>query len=333
MVNKIIDSKYKVKKRIGGGGMGVVYLAEHQMMQRNVAIKIIHPNRIDEEDYEEFLMRFQREARTASKIEHPNVITIFDFGVFEARPYLVMQYNPGKTLTKILKEEGHLSVERTYKIIKQVCAALRASHQRGIIHRDLKPDNVMITDSSDGQEFVQVLDFGLAKAMNSDSGANKVTQSGVVLGTLEHVAPEHVQGLDQDTRSDIYGLGVLLYQMLSGSTPFKGDTPVELMFKHVNEAVPEFNEVTPEVKVPKSVQALVMKALEKDPEKRQQTVQQLVAEYASALKESKVKKKKAIEAKRKREDAAELLRKLEADRAAEPSLWRNLAAVCGLFIL
>lgn len=286
LIGSIIDGKYRIISHIGGGGMGAVYKAEHVMMARMVAIKILHRHLASPHlESGEFMKRFQREARTACKIEHPNATTIYDFGYFDDQAYLVMQYNPGKELKKILAEEGPLPARRCYVILGQVCRAVAAAHKLNIIHRDLKPDNIMCFFDDDGSERVQVLDFGLAKVLGDGDPENStMTKTGIVMGTPQYMAPEQAVGLELDGRSDLYSLGVILYEMLTGTQPFSAENPMQLMLKHINE-VPELpSKRNPKAGISPELEALVMKALKKEPKNRQQSVLEFLKELRTAVK-------------------------------------------------
>ncbi len=276
--------KYLIKQVLGRGGMGAVYLAEHQLMRRKVAIKVLLTRMLDDDSSRK---RFEHEARIASQLSHPNAVTLFDFGVEAGLPYLVMEFVEGSTLKKLLKEEGALSVSRTVALLTQLEGALSQAHRMGIVHRDLKPDNIVLTRSDTGEEVPKILDFGISKAVQSseefateDTG---LTQTGMVVGTPRYLAPEQARGEKVDQRTDVYSLGIMTYEMLSGKAPFSEGTVLEVIAQHLHTEAPKLSDVAKDV--PPKVTAIVASALAKDPADRPQTV----AEYVSALREASLK--------------------------------------------
>jgi serine/threonine-protein kinase len=269
---------YRVVRCIGQGGMGTVYLGEHPQIGKRVAIKVLHPEYSSNAD---LVNRFFNEARSVNDIQHPNIVDIVDFGEThsaggERLVYFIMEYLPGKTLAAVMAEEGPLGVERAVAIVRQVARALAASHRAGIIHRDLKPDNVMLT-TREHDEQVKLLDFGIAK-LTQDSDTSARTRSGVVMGTPRYMSPEQCEGNRQlDHRSDIYSLGVVLYEVLAGRPPFDGASNREIMTHHLMQpATPpsNFREIVP------ALEATVLRALEKDPERRFASMDQFAAALA-----------------------------------------------------
>jgi serine/threonine protein kinase len=286
--------KYRLHEIVGRGGMGVVYRAEHVYIGREVALKILH------EGYggrEESIKRFLREARAASLINHPNIVDVTDFGkANDGTVFFVMELLIGEPLDSILAREHRLDLLRSITICNQLAAALAAAHNKGIIHRDLKPENVMlipregrrelvrrVADESGERElserekqfdFVKILDFGVAKVREPEVQKSRVTQAGVVFGTPEYMAPETARVGFSDARSDIYALGIMFYEMLTGTVPFIGETPVEVMMKQVNDRVPPMHEVTPEAEITEDAERMILKALSKDPNQRQQSMEE-----------------------------------------------------------
>ena len=250
----IVDGRYRVVGRIGSGGMADVYCAEDLQLGRNVALKVLH-GRFAEDD--EFVERFRREARNAAGLQHPNVVSVYDRGEWDGSYYIAMEYLDGRPLKSIVVQEAPLDPERAIDLTVQVLRAARFAHRRGIIHRDLKPHNVIVDDEGRAK----VTDFGIARA-----GASDMTQTGSIMGTAQYLSPEQAQGMAVDARSDLYSIGVTLYELLTGRVPFDGESAVTIALKHVNERpVPPsaYNHaVTPEL------EAVVLRALEKDPRRR-----------------------------------------------------------------
>lgn len=276
-VGKTIDGKYLVEKLVGQGGMGNVYKARHLHMDTTLAIKILHPHLVTDATSVE---RFRREARAALAVDHSNAIKVMDFGVSDGKTvYLVMEFLEGQSLRQIIKQQGAISPSRTVEIAKQICGALGAAHAKNIIHRDMKPDNIVLLNPGTPQEIVKVLDFSIAKLKTADGAG--LTQQGMVVGTPQYMSPEQGEGRELDQRSDIYSVGVILYEMLTGQLPFKAASPVALVLKHIHSLPRPITELNGQV--PKAIEAVVMKALSKKREERQQTVHQLSEELQNAL--------------------------------------------------
>jgi len=278
LLGVLVDGKYRVEKKLGGGGMGLVYMATHEMMDRTVALKMLHKHLADSEAEGEFLERFKREAQATASIEHPNAITIHDFGIHEEAPFLVMQYIEGRALKDVLLETGALPLERTLPLMIQVCAAVAEAHRHNIIHRDLKPDNIMISERPDASERATVLDFGIAKIVGADDGNTSVTKVGSVIGTPQYMSPEQVHGKALDARSDLYAVGIILFEMCTGKVPFDSDSAVGLMMKHISEPPPAPRSLAPDADIPPRLEAAMLKALEKDPDDRFQDMLDFSAE-------------------------------------------------------
>ncbi len=284
LIGQTIDEKYEIISKLGTGGMGAVYEARHLFMDRHVALKLLHRRLVDDSQYDTFLQRFQREARTASQINHPNAVTIFDFGLHEEAPYLAMEYVVGENLREVLLDLGAMELERVRTIFDQICGAVSAAHDLEIVHRDIKPDNIMITKSHDGKESVRVLDFGIAKVLGQQNQGNvTMTQAGTTVGTPRYMSPEQVLGKDLDARSDLYSLGIVLFEMLSGEVPFEADSSMQVMFHHVNTKPKNVRTINPNLRIPRSIEQVVMKALEKKPEDRFSSVEELRRALADAV--------------------------------------------------
>jgi eukaryotic-like serine/threonine-protein kinase len=281
MIGSTLAGKYKIIKKLGEGGMGTVYQAQQMPIDRLVAIKVLLGKLATDEVA---VKRFEQEARAISKMQHPNTVTIYDYGkTDEDRLYIVMEFLRGKTLTDALRATGGMGLEvmRGIGIIRQVCASLADAHGAGIIHRDLKPDNIFLCEVGGSKDWVKVLDFGVAKLADNEAGAT-LTQTGMIFGTPKYMSPEQAEGKPIDFRADIYALGVVLYELMTGRPPFIAETPVALLLKHISEAPAPFRKIRPEIAVPPEVEAVVMRALEKDPDRRQLTVDQLATELENA---------------------------------------------------
>ncbi|TPW76396.1 Stk1 family PASTA domain-containing Ser/Thr kinase [Schumannella soli] len=253
-IGRLIDGRYQVRSRIARGGMATVYLATDLRLERRVAIKIMHGHLADDN---QFKQRFIQEARSAARLAHPNVVNVFDQGQDDESAYLVMEYLPGITLRDLLHDYGALTSEQTIDITEAVLAGLSAAHKAGIVHRDLKPENVLLAD--DGR--IKIGDFGLARA----ASANTATGA-ALLGTIAYLSPELVTRGVADTRSDVYAVGIMMYEMLTGEQPFKGEQPMQIAYQHANDSVPTPSSANP--KVPAELDELVLWATARDPEER-----------------------------------------------------------------
>jgi serine/threonine-protein kinase len=278
LIGVTIDDKYRIDSKLGEGGMGAVYRATRLMIGDAVAIKVLHSDQMNDPHVIE---RFRREAQAAARLKHPNVVTIHDFGVSRNNlVYLVMELVEGDSLRTLIKEQRILSPSTTGEIIFQVCAALEEAHRCNIIHRDLKPDNIIVTASSTGLR-VKVLDFGIAKLRDLSVTADNLTQTGAVLGTPHYMSPEQCMGEELDGRSDIYSLGIVIYEMLSGTVPFNPPSMSALIVQHVNQPPPLLRSVN--VHISAAIERTVMRALEKRREARPQTADALARELRDAI--------------------------------------------------
>ena len=260
LVGSVVADRYHVIRKLGEGGMGQVYLAEHVRMGRKSAVKVMNPGMVHDADA---ISRFNREASNASRISHPNVAAIYDFGeTSDGLIYLAMEYVEGEPLTKLIEREGALSALRAANIVRQTGEALAVAHDLGIVHRDLKPDNIMIAKDRDGADCVKVVDFGIAKAANNE--AQKVTRTGLVIGTPEYMSPEQLAGDPLDGRSDIYSLALVAFTMLTGRLPFPSETVQESMIMRLTERPRSLSEMKPEVNWPSTLQAVMDKGLARD---------------------------------------------------------------------
>ncbi|MEW6734299.1 MAG: serine/threonine-protein kinase [Acidobacteriota bacterium] len=244
LIGTLILEKYRIDRLLGRGGMGAVYEGKHLLLDRAIAIKVMHPQIVVDENA---VARFIREAKTSAKLDHPNAVTIYDFGVLENGAFIVMEFISGKSLRTVLSN-GALTVEQALEWFTPICAAVDAAHRRDIIHRDLKPENIMLKETAEGV-IVKVVDFGLAKLSTSESDSVKLTKSGQVLGTPQYMAPELFDGEDADPRSDIYALGIIFYEMVTGSVPFSGSLET-VIAGHLLKEPTSITKVNPAIKIP-----------------------------------------------------------------------------------
>jgi serine/threonine-protein kinase len=270
LVGQVIADRYHVIKKLGEGGMGQVYLAEHVKMGRRSAIKVMSPAMIHDPDA---VARFNREASNASRITHPNVCAVYDFGETpEGLIYLAMEFVEGVPLTDLIEQEGALPLARATAIFKQTADALQAAHDLGIVHRDLKPDNIMVARGRDGGDLVKVVDFGIAKAVGGDETGQKVTKTGLVVGTPEFMSPEQLSGDKVDGRSDLYALALVYFRMLTGQLPFQADSVQETMIKRLTDEPQKLAAARPDLTFPDGLQEVLDTALARTPGQRYQSV-------------------------------------------------------------
>ena len=279
LVGTTLAGKYRIDARLNEGGMGTVYRATHVLMEKTVAIKVLRPSLAADE---KIVARFSREARAASRISHPNALSVTDFGEDEnGIVFLVMEFLSGRTLKKLIRDEGPLPLTRVVEIVRQVGDALNAAHAQGVVHRDLKSDNIMLIDTMAG-DHAKVLDFGIAK-INEPEGKRdtELTAPNLVIGTPQYMSPEQCsQDSEIDARSDIYSLGVILYEMLVGHVPFTADSPTMVMMKHLQEPVPSVLEERSDL--PASIGRVIARAMAKLPGDRYQTVAELIEDLTIA---------------------------------------------------
>jgi len=279
LVGQVVADRYHVVKKLGEGGMGQVYLAEHVKMGRRSAIKVMNPSMVHDPDA---VARFNREASNASRITHPNVCAIYDFGETpDGLIYLAMEFIEGEPLTDLLEREGALPVGRATGIFLQTAEALQAAHDLGIVHRDLKPDNIMLSRRKGGGDTVKVVDFGIAKAVGGDEAGQKVTKTGLVVGTPEFMSPEQLSGDTLDGRSDLYSLALVFYRMLSGKLPFEATTVQETMIKRLTDEPTKLAEARPDLSFPAGLQPVLDTALARTPMERYQSVAKFAADIAA----------------------------------------------------
>lgn len=282
LVGRIVAAKYRVLASIAAGGMGKVYRAEQLPLGRPVALKVLHPKHTDGPDGPSLRKRFLREASILSKLQHPNIVTVFDYGKIEAdeeggeRLFMAMEYLSGETLLQRLIARGRLPWQECVAVAKQLARGLREAHARGIVHRDLKPSNVMILKAADGEERVKIVDFGIVKVLEVGDNDQELTQEGSVVGSPNYMAPEQISTGKVDPRSDMYSLGVILYQCLTGRFPFDVETPMQMMVAHVSKPPIPLLDRTAGLKVPAWLDELVMGCLAKSPDKRPQGMDEVL---------------------------------------------------------
>ena len=275
LCGQTLAGKYRIEGFLSQGGMGAVYRATHVMLGKPVALKLIRPEIVTSP---EVVRRFQREARAASLLSHPNIVTIYDLGqVEDGTLYLAMELCAGMSLKDLMVAEGPLAPRRAVRLCRAIAGALALAHKNRIVHRDLKPHNVMIARDAEGQETPKLLDFGIAKAVETDGAT--LTSTGMVLGTPRYLSPEQAKGLSVDGRSDLYSLGIIFYEMLVGRVPFDDPSVPSLLVKHMAEPPRPPSELRPDV--PPAIESIVLRLLEKDPARRFQSAEDLSAALAA----------------------------------------------------
>src|SRR2546421_1561489 len=283
LVGQTLAGKYLIEKLIKRGGMGAVYLGKHVLMDKTVAIKVLHPSLALDDDV---VARFSREAKAASRISHPHAVSVTDFGESEnGVVFLVMEYLDGTTLKEVIKTDGPMALERVVEIVRQVTGALDVAHQQGVVHRDLKSDNIMLSQTN-GDDWAKVLDFGIAKIQQGDGARDvDITAANLVIGTPQYMSPEQCsQSAEIDARSDIYSLGIIIYEMLAGRVQFTVESPTMIMMKQVQDPPPSILEARPEVGA--GLAQVIAKALAKQPADRFQTAGELSEALADAARAS-----------------------------------------------
>jgi beta-lactam-binding protein with PASTA domain/predicted Ser/Thr protein kinase len=266
LIDSVFDGRYRIIRKLGAGGMANVYLAEDQELGRRVAIKILDDRHAADDS---FIERFRREAKNAAGLSHPNIVSIYDRGEAEGTYYIAMEYLSGRSLKELIVGRGPTPIRIAIDYTRQILAALGFAHRNGIVHRDIKPHNVVV--DADGR--LKVTDFGIAR-----SGASQMTEVGSIIGTAQYLSPEQARGAPVDQRSDVYSVGIVLYEMLTGKVPFTGETPLEIAMKHLSEVPVPPSEVRSDV--PEDLDLVVLRALAKDPEDRYQTAEEMDADLA-----------------------------------------------------
>lgn len=276
-----INDRYAIIRTIGEGGMANVYLAYDTILDRNVAVKVL---RGDLANDEKFVRRFQREALSASSLNHPNIVEMYDVGEDDGQYYIVMEYVEGKTLKQLLKRRGSLTITEVIDIMSQLTDGMAHAHDSCIIHRDIKPQNIMILENG----LIKITDFGIAMALNS----TQLTQTNSVMGSVHYLPPEQANGKGSTIRSDIYSMGILMYELLSGGVPYKGDNAVEIALKHLKEPLPSIMKKLPEL--PQSIENIILRATAKNPQNRYKDAREMHQNIITAMDESRVNEKRYV---------------------------------------
>jgi serine/threonine-protein kinase len=286
-VGRVICDRFKITGLIARGGMGSVYRAEQAPLGRVCAIKVLNPGGVNSLD-PEFHKRFFLEASIASKLTHPNTVTIFDYGRTEDHIYyMAMEYLDGRTLHRAIRQAGFMPEERVAHIARQICRAVHEAHVMGVIHRDLKPANIYLVEHGDEADFVKVLDFGLVKLV-SDTTSEELTQVGLFMGSPKYMAPEQVRGERVDARTDVYALGVILYEMAAGRVPFDRPNSVQILMAHVHEPPPLVRQTNPQSQISPALEEIIQKCMAKSPSLRFGSMEELLAELKRAPRASSV---------------------------------------------
>ena len=264
LIDTLFDGRYRIQRKLGAGGMADVYLAEDQELGRRVAIKILNGRHANDA---QFIERFRREAKNAAALNHPNIVSIYDRGEAEDTYYIAMEFLDGRTLKELIIGRGAAPINVAIEYARQILSALRFAHRHGIVHRDIKPHNALV----DGEGRVKVTDFGIARA-----GTSQMTEAGSIVGTAQYLSPEQARGGEVDPRSDLYSLGIVLYELLTGKTPFDGETPVEIAMKHLSATPQPPSKLRPDI--PPELDMVVLRALAKNPDDRYQSADEMEAD-------------------------------------------------------
>jgi serine/threonine-protein kinase len=280
-LGQIVDNRYRVVDVVGRGGMGVVYKVEHQRMGKIAAMKVLHGDLANDR---EVIRRFHREAEAVSRLNHPNTVQVFDFGMTKAALYLVMEYVRGLDIGALIDRDGPMEFARAAPLFGQICSALAEAHELGVVHRDLKPENILVTRTHGGQDFVKVLDFGLAKLSEREELA-EVTGRGSIVGTPYYMSPEQIRGEAIDHRADIYSMGALMYRVLTSEHCFTAKTPVGVLTKHLTEPVLPPSTRRPDLELDPRIDDMILRAMQKRPEDRYPSVRELLGEIEARFSE------------------------------------------------
>jgi hypothetical protein len=282
LIGMVIQDRYRIESLVAKGSMGVIYKATQQSIGRDVAIKVMHGYLVSDE---ESMKRYHKEAKAASRLNHPNITTVYDFGVLASgQPYIVMDLLQGKALSDILQQRGQLTPNQTMMVMNQVCQALTEAHARGVVHRDIKPENIVIEELPDGRNIhIKVVDFGIATfAAEGEDTIGKITKTGTVCGSPFYMSPEQCDGGKVDKRSDLYSLGIVLFECLTGKVPFDSKDIYQVLTMQVKDPPPRLKKIRPDLQFSDEIELVVNKALAKEPDARYQTAQEFWAELANA---------------------------------------------------
>ncbi len=281
LIGRVLATRFELLELLTRGAMGKIYRAHQTDLGRECAIKVLDIRYVPDAS-EEFTARFFREASLAAKLSHPNVVTVFDYGRTEDDVYFIaMELLRGKTLAKLLNQERRLPWQRAIDIATQLCRGLRVAHGEDVVHRDLKPANIFLVDTGDG-ELVKIVDFGLAKVMNPDAKEEQLTQIGAFMGSARYACPEQIRGTDIDGRADIYAVGIILYEMITGQVPFDGPNEAAVLVAHMRAQPKRFHEVAPDVDVPEELERVIFKAFAHKREDRFASAAELLQALKSA---------------------------------------------------
>lgn len=284
LIGTIFQEKYEITELLGKGGMSAVYKARHVLIDRYVALKLLRPELTDDGVS---MQRFQREGKAVCLLRHPNVMEVTDFGITnDSIPYMIMEYLEGTTLSAVIRAEGQLHPARVVFLFTQACDALAHAHGKGVVHRDIKPSNLMVERNEREIELIKLVDFGIAKLLELNKSSPQLTTTGEVFGSPYYMSPEQCSGKPTDARSDIYSLGCVIYECLTGIPPIRGETAIETICKHISDAPVPFAEIRPDLSIPIALENAVFKAMEKDPEKRYQSMSELETDLQSAYPEA-----------------------------------------------
>jgi len=289
LLGMVVEGRYKIQSVIGQGSAGTVYRAVQELIGREVAVKVLHDYLVSDD---EFIKRFKQEAKASSRLNHPNIITIYDFGVIPqggGRPYIAMDLLNGTPLSDFIAEVNHIPPLEAVPIFTQVCAALAEAHRQGVVHRDIKPENIVLVERGGQKNFPIVVDFGIARLVQEESDQAKITRTGTVCGSPTYMSPEQCTSSKVDHRSDIYSLGIVFYESLTGEVPFQHDELVRVMAMHLSDTPLPLNEMRPDLNFPEALMQVVHKTLLKNPNDRYQTMDELSQALEDAMKETEAK--------------------------------------------
>ncbi|MDX2107889.1 MAG: serine/threonine-protein kinase [Candidatus Melainabacteria bacterium] len=282
LLGMVIEGRYRIQSVIGQGSAGTVYKAVQELIGREVAIKVLHEYLVSDE---EFIKRFRQEAKASSRLSHPNIITIYDFGVIPQgnRPYIAMDLLVGTPLSDYLAENERVALNDAIPLLTQVCSALGEAHRHGVVHRDVKPENIVLVERSGQKLYPMVVDFGIARIVEESESA-KITRTGTVCGSPTYMSPEQCTSSKVDSRSDIYSIGIVIYETLTGEVPFHSDELIRVMSMHLSEPPKPLNQVKPGLLFPDALEEVVNKALSKNPNDRFQTMEEMAAALEESIK-------------------------------------------------